>query len=113
MSGLLPFERTNRDYYAGRRLRESAIQTLGELGWTVREIAVALGVSQPTVRASVAYIALCHEGRFGYSRTNAAWKLRSTIRKLAEYEALAAPTAEERIVRAALQNVLSDTSRPS
>ncbi len=96
-----------------RRNRELPIEVLGRLGWTVKEIGGALGVTPPTVRDSVAYLELLQNGKFGRSNTPWPTKLPATVRELARRENVFFPSEENDRVVDALRNVLANVPRLS
>lgn len=102
-----------RDMVAWQRKhnRELPIEVLGRLGWTVDEVAGALGVSPPTVRATVAYLVVWNEGKFGHGKTSWPTKLSATIRELALRENTCFPSGDNDRVVSALRNVLANVPR--
>lgn len=105
--------RPRRDYWQASRAREASILVLGRLGWTIAEIAAALGVTPSTVRQSVAVCLLYHErgGRDPGRGAPRAEKLRATIVALAQLENQVNIGDDERRVREALRQVLANVKR--
>lgn len=103
--GIFSF-RPRRDYWRRKRLREVPILVLGRLGWTVREIAKALGVTPPTVYSSVAACLLDEEGKLGRSNVPTWLKLRATMCELAALDSQLALSDKDLRVRDALRLVL-------
>lgn len=91
--------------------RGLSIEVLGRLGWTVDEVACAIGVSAPTVRKSAAYLKVLYEGKFGRGKTPWPAKLSATILELALRENVFFPSEENDCVVSALRNVLANVPR--
>ncbi len=103
--------RVSPEIYARKHNRELPIEVLGRLGWTVDEVGGALGVSPPTVRKSVAYLVVWHEGKFGNGKTPMHTKLPATIRELAKRQNVFFPSEENDCIVNALQDVLANVKR--
>lgn len=106
------FQPSRRSYVARKRAQQVPIRVLGELGWTVAEIAKALGITPPTVRKAYAYHQLEQAGYFHRSRkVPLAEKLAETIHTLAKVNEVAELTPDGEHVREALYAVLAQVPR--